>query len=295
MTDLSELFDLTGRVAVVTGGAGLLGAGFCRTLAEAGAHVIIADCNEAAAVALAASLSQRGFQARGVATDITSPRSVKQMVDTTLKTFGHLDILVNSAALDPKFDPKHLPDYGERYTPEKLQDVQAAAPVTGAFEDYPLEVWKQALDVNLTGAFLCCQAAGRTMLAQGGGVIVNIASIYGLVGPDQRIYEYTARDILAGRLYKPVYYSVTKAGVLGLTRYLATYYAGKNIRVNALTPGGVYNEHDPAFVQAYSARTVLGRMATKDEMNGALLYLVSDASAYMTGANLVVDGGWTAW
>lgn len=295
MTDLSELFDLTGRIAVVTGGAGLLGAVFCRTLAEAGAHVIIADCNEAAAVALADTLSQRGFQARGVATDITSARSVKQMVDTTLKTFGHLDILVNCAALDPKFDPKHLPDNGKHYTLEKLQDVQTTAPVTGAFEDYPLEAWKQALDINLTGAFLCCQAAARTMLAQGGGVIVNIASIYGLVGPDQRIYEYTGRDVPAGRLYKPVYYSVTKAGILGLTQYLATYYAGKNIRVNALTPGGVYNEHDPAFVQAYSAHTVLGRMATKDEMNGALLFLVSDASAYMTGANLVVDGGWTAW
>jgi 2-deoxy-D-gluconate 3-dehydrogenase len=295
MTDISEVFDLTGRVVVVTGGAGLLGAGFCRTLAEASAHVIIADSNEAAAVALADSLIQRGFQAQGVAMDITSARSVKQMVDTSLKTFGHLDILVNSAALDPKFDPKHLPDNGEHYIPEKLLDVQTAIPVAGTFEDYPLDAWKQALDVNLTGAFLCCQAAARTMLAQGGGVIANIASIYGLVGPDQRIYEYTARDVPGGRLYKPVYYSVTKAGILGLTRYLATYYAGQNIRVNALTPGGVFNGHDPAFVQAYSARTVLGRMADKDEMNGALLFLVSDASAYMTGANLVVDGGWTAW
>jgi 2-deoxy-D-gluconate 3-dehydrogenase len=129
------------------------------------------------------------------------------------------------------------------------------------------------------------------MLAQGNGTIVNVISIYGLVGPDQRIYQKPDQD----PQYKPVYYSVTKAGVLGLTSYLATYYAGKNLRVNALTPGGVYNGHDEMFVKAYSARTVLGRMAEKNEMNGALLFLASDASAYMTGANLIVDGGWTAW
>jgi 2-deoxy-D-gluconate 3-dehydrogenase len=129
------------------------------------------------------------------------------------------------------------------------------------------------------------------MLEQGGGVIVNLSSIYGLAGPDQRIYQTPGQP----RRYKPVYYSVSKAGILGLTRYLATYYAGRNIRANALSPGGVYNGHDEAFVQAYSARAVLGRMAEKDELNGALLFLASDASAYMTGANLVVDGGWTAW
>ena len=163
----------------------------------------------------------------------------------------------------------------------------------GAFEDFPFEAWNQALAVNLTGAFLCCQAAVAPMLAQGSGVIINLSSIYGLAGPDQRLYQRKAST--APRQYKPVYYSVTKAGILGLTRYLATYYAGKNIRVNALTPGGVFNGHDDDFVQAYSARAVLGRMAEKDEMNGALLFLASDASAYMTGANLVVDGGWTAW
>ncbi len=129
------------------------------------------------------------------------------------------------------------------------------------------------------------------MLSQGGGVIVNLSSIYGLAGPDQRLYQRPGQP----PQYKPVYYSVTKAGVLGLTRYLATYYAGKHIRANSLSPGGVFNGHDDEFVQAYSAKAVLGRMAAKDDMNGALLFLASDASAYMTGANLVVDGGWTAW
>jgi 2-deoxy-D-gluconate 3-dehydrogenase len=200
------------------------------------------------------------------------------MVSLALQTFGRLDILVNSAALDPKFDPQHAAPGMRQYS-------------SGAFEDYPLEAWNQALAVNLTGAFLSCQAAVQPMLAQGGGVIVNLSSIYGLSGPDQRIYQQPGQP----PQYKPAYYSVTKAGILGLTRYLATYYAGKNIRVNALSPGGVYNGHDEAFLQAYSARAVLGRMAEKNEMNGALLFLVSDASKYMTGANLVMDGGWTAW
>ena len=155
-----------------------------------------------------------------------------------------------------------------------------------------LDAWKAALDVNLTGMFLCCQAAVKPMLAQGKkGSIINICSTYGLVAPDQRIYQRDGQQTS----YKPIYYSVTKAGVLGLTRYLSAYYAGTEIRVNALTPGGVFNNHDEVFLKAYSARTVMGRMANKDEMNGALLFLASDASSYMTGTNLVVDGGWTAW
>lgn len=273
MSQLLDLFDLSDRTAVVTGGAGLLGAEFCRTLAAAGARVVVADKAEDAAKALANELSLDGHQAIGVRTDVTDPASVGAMVGATLQTFGSLDILVNSAALDPKFDSKHREQH------------------TNAFEDYPLEAWNQSLKVDLTGVFLCTQAAGKQMLAQGKGVVINVCSIYGLVGPDQRIY----RGESDSPQYKPVAYSVTKAGLLGMTRYLAAYYAGKDIRVNALTPGGVFNQHEGGFVKAYSARAVLGRMAQKDEMNGALLFLASDASSYMTGANLVVDGGWTAW
>jgi len=283
---LPELFDLNGRVAVVTGGAGLLGAEFCQTLAKAGAQVVIADLNFDAAQSLSDAICQAGGQAIPVRTDVTNLESVQQMVSSALHAFNRLDILVNSAALDPKFDPQHISAGVDRQSIPAVPYLAA-----GAFEDFPLEAWNQALSVNLTGAFLCCQAAAPAMLSQGCGVIVNLSSIYGLAGPDQRLYQHPGHS----PQYKPVYYSVTKFGILGLTRYLATYYAGKNIRVNALSPGGVFNGHDEDFVQAYSARTVLGRMAEKDEMNGALLFLVSDASAYMTGANLIVDGGWTSW
>lgn len=272
MSKLPDLFDLSQRTAVVTGGAGLLGTEFCRTLAEAGANVVIADLDESRASQLAQELRQVGYQALSVPTDVSDPLSVRRMVNATLDSFGRLDILVNSAVLDPKFDPEH-------------------GGHTNSFEEYPLEAWNQALSVNLTGMFLCCQAAVRPMLAQGGGVIINLSSIYGVTAPDQRLYQLPGHP----PQYKPVYYSVTKAGVIGLTQYLAAYYAGKNIRVNTLTPGGVYNHHDQDFVRAYSARAILGRMAYKDDMNGALLFLASDASKYMTGANLIVDGGWTTW
>ncbi|RPH74681.1 SDR family oxidoreductase, partial [bacterium] len=264
-----------GRVAVVTGGIGLLGSQFCETLADAGARVVVADLNQAAAQALAGRLQERGCESIGVGVDVTRPDSTQAMVAEAVRAFGRLDVLVNSAAMDPKFD-------------QDSQSKQSA----NAFETFPLEAWNQALSVNLTGMFLCAQAAVRQMLDQDYGVIINICSTYGLVGPDQRIYRKPGQDT---QMFKPVYYSVTKSGVLGLTRYLATYYAGTQIRANALTPGGVFNNHDDVFTQNYSARTVLGRMARKDEMNGALLFLASEASSYMTGANLVVDGGWTAW
>jgi NAD(P)-dependent dehydrogenase (short-subunit alcohol dehydrogenase family) len=274
MTNIFDKFSLKGQAAIVTGGAGLLGKEFCKTLAQAGAGVIVADLNGDAANKVAEEICREGGLASGVSVNVTDPASTQAMVAACLTAYGRLDVLVCSAALDPKVEPGTTVRGG------------------GTFEDYPLDQWKQALDVNLTGLFLSAQAASKPMLAQNSGSMVFICSTYGLSGPDQRIYRKPGQDV---QPYKPVYYSVTKAGVLGLVRYLATYYAGKNIRANALTPGGVFNNHDDTFVQNYSYRAVMGRMANKDEMNGALLYLASEASSYMTGSNLVVDGGWTAW
>lgn len=276
MPKIQEKFDITGRVAIVTGGGGQLGFEFCKTLVEAGASVVCADLNMEHAVRATDRLTEAGSRIFPFQLDITSVELTRELVAETLKRFGRIDILVNSAALDPKFDP----------------DAAAKGIAPGAFEDYPLEMWNDALNVNLTGTFLVTQACVRQMVAQGKkGSVINICSTYGLNGPDQRIYVKDGRRVA----YKPVYYTTTKAGVLGFTKYLSAYYAGTEIRVNALTPGGVFNNHEDYFVQNYSAKTILGRMAQKDEMNGALLFLASDASSYMTGGNLVVDGGWTAW
>ena len=273
---IQDKFNLEGRVAVVTGGAGLLGREFCKTLAEAGAAVVVADLAQESAEKIAQGLSDSGYQATNFGLDVTRVESARELASVTVSKFGRLDILVNSAALDPKFDP----------------DAAAKGIAPGAFEDYPLEQWNAALNVNLTGIFLVTQACVKPMLEQGKkGSIINICSTYGLNGPDQRIYIKDGKRVA----YKPVYYTTTKAGVMGFTKYLAAYYAGTDIRVNALTPGGVYNNHEEYFVKNYSAKTIMGRMADGDEMNGALLFLASDASSYMTGNNVVVDGGWTAW
>ncbi len=269
-----DQFKLNGKTAIVTGGIGLLGKGFVRTLAEAGASVIVADLNQPAAQAYAQELQQQGYQVHGLGVNVTDKNSVEQLIQDTLNLCGSVDILVNSAALDPKFDPEK-------------QGEQA----NNAFENYPLDMWNAALNVNLTGPFLMSQAAATQMRKQESGVIINICSIYGLTGPDQRLYEKEGQP----PSFKPVFYSVTKAGIVGLTKYLATYFAGTNIRVNTLTPGGVYNGHDEEFSSKYGQRAVLGRMADKDEMNAGLLYLASDASKYVTGTNLIIDGGWTAW
>ena len=267
-----DVFDLKGRVVIVTGGAGLLGSRYVRALSAAGAGVIVADLDEGASKRVAESCDGDAVPVR---VDVTDPDSINAMVEQTMDRFGRIDGLVNNAAIDPKFEPGH------------------AGKHTFEFETYPLKLWNQALDVNLTGMFLCTQAVVGPMVDRKQGAIVNISSTYGLVAPDQRLYEREGAD--APRTYKPVTYSVTKSAVFGFTRYLATYYGGTGIRANTLSLGGVFNDHDDEFVRRYSSKTPLGRMAHKDEYCGALIFLLSDASSYMTGANLVVDGGWTAW
>lgn len=273
-----ELFRLDGKVALITGGAGLLGRRYCQALLDAGARVAIGDLNAEAAQALATEL---GPNALGTQLNVADQASVHASVQEAVKRFGRLDILVNNAALTVRGGSEDL-DPKEYFAP---------------FETYKREVFEQAVAVNLTGMVLCAQAAGKQMLSQGndGGVIVNISSTYGVVAPDQRLYEGVTSPYAETSFNTPVSYAVTKTAVLGLTRYLATYWGRQNIRVNALTPHGVYDNHDETFVRNFVYRSPLGRMARNDEYRGALLFLVSDASSYMTGANLIVDGGWTAW
>ena len=274
-----DLFRLDGRVALVTGGAGLLGRRYCEALLQAGARVVIGDLFGVQATDLARELDPQ--RALGQELDVTSVESVQACVQAAVARFNRLDILVNNAALTV------------RGGSERLSPADYFAP----FENYKLEVWEQAVRTNLTGMLLCAQAAGRQMLRQAptGGVMVNISSTYGVVAPDQRLYDGVKSPYADAGLNTPVSYAVTKTAVLGLTRYLASYWGSKNIRVNALTPHGVFDNHDETFVRNFVYRSPLGRMARNDEYRGALLFLVSDASSYMTGANLVVDGGWTAW
>ena len=267
-------FEMDGQVVIITGGAGLLGCAYSTILSAAGAHVVIVDIDGEAAVSLAHEVeSESGTKSLGIGADISNPDAVRSMVATVLGTFGRIDVLVNNAAINPKFDQEHAGEH------------------SNSFESFPFEQWQEAMEVNVGGMFLCSQAVAETMRAAGKGVIINISSTYGIAGPDQRLYQREGEP----PQYKPVTYTVSKAAAIGLTKYLATYFAGTGIRVNTLTPGGVFAGHDDEFVRRYSARTVLGRMAERDEMATALLFLASDASSYMTGANLVVDGGWTAW
>ena len=272
----NEMFDLKDRVAIITGGAGILGTQYTHTLLRAGARVFVADIQKDKAKQTAVkAVKNTGGEAFWLGVDVSDKDSVNRMVDTAMKQWGKIDILINNAAIDPKFEAD-------------VADLKSYA-----FIDYPFDLWQRSLDVNLTGAFLCAQAAGKVMEHQNSGVMVNISSTYGVVAPDQRLYKSDQED--EQKLFKPVSYAVTKAGIAHLTKYLATYWGRKNIRVNTLTPGGVYNAQGEEFVKKYAKRTPMGRMAEKTEMCGALLFLVSDASSYMTGANLIVDGGWTAW
>lgn len=269
------MFELNDRVAVVTGALGLLGKQHCLALAGAGAHVVVADLDADQTAAFAAEVSEvSGHRAIGVAVDITDKDSLWAARARILAELGRLDILINNAAVN-----------------EKFEDPVAAAEES-RFENLPLEIWQRSMDVNVTGTFLCCQVLGAQLAEQGSGSIVNIASTYGLVAPDQSIYR---KPDGTQAFFKSPAYPTTKGAVIALTRFLAAYWGRQGVRVNTLSPGGVEAGQDRYFLENYSARTPLGRMAAPGDYRGAIIFLASDASAYMTGANLVVDGGWTTW
>lgn len=270
-----QLFRLDGRVGVITGGAGMLGMKHAEAIAEVGGIPVLWDVNEARLHAGVAALHSRfGEGASGYVLDITAQSEVERVAAATVKSKGHVDILINNAAMT--VETTRTPGY---FKP---------------FEEYDVELWERALKVSLTGAFLCTQAIGRYMKAQGGGVILNIASDVGVISPDHRIYR-PDKDYPGTLFNTPISYSVAKAGLISFTRYLATYWAKDNIRVNALSPAGVYTNQDEGFVKRLTNLIPMGRMATKDEYKGAVVFLVSDASAFMTGFNVIMDGGRTAW
>lgn len=261
----ASLFSLDGRVAVVTGGLGQLGRQFTSALIASGARVAVIDRREPADAPSDGCLY--------VCADVTNRASLENALARIENAWDTPSILVNNAALDSPPD--------------------APAGANGPFESYPLDLWRRVMDVNVSGVFLCCQVIGGRMAAARLGSIINVASIYGLVSPDQRIYEY--RRQAGDEFFKPAVYSASKSALLNLTRYLATYWASHNVRVNTVSFAGVFNNQDAAFLREYTQRVPLGRMAREDEYNGAIVFLASDASSYMTGANLVLDGGYTAW
>ena len=251
-----DLFSLQGRVAVVTGGAGQLGSEIVRGLEQRGAHVAVFD-----------------VAADRFSVDVTDRTGIERATEEVAREWGVPHVLVNAAALD---SPPDAP-------PEEV----------GPFESYPEESFDQVMDVNVKGTFLCCQVIGAVMAREGRGSIVNVSSIYGMLSPVQDVYDFRRRG--GETFFKPVAYSVSKSALYNLTRYLATYWAKSGVRVNTLTLAGVWNDQPKEFVDAYTARLPLGRMADVREVVGPVVFLASDASSYVTGANLVADGGWSAW
>lgn len=268
---IEKLFSLKGKVAVVTGSLGLIGKEHCRALVGAGATVLVCDLDKNGCQSFADEL---GDNAHPYAFDITKKAQIEELKEHILKEFGHIDVLVNNAAINDKFeDPASVGEMSK-------------------FENYPIELWSASLDVNVTGIFLCSQILGSVMAEQGNGSIINVASTYGIVAPDQSLYIDKEGN---QAFFKTVAYPVTKAAVIHFTKFLAAYWGKNGVRVNTLSPGGVENNQDEFFIDKYSSKTPLGRMAKANDYQGALIYLASDASSYMTGANVVVDGGFTIW
>ena len=273
MGNYRELYDLSGRVAVVTGGAGILGSATAAAFADHGANVAVVDLDGDRASEVAESLNtMHGILAVGLACDVADPGSIKDMVARVESDLGPISVLHNNAAT-------------------KGSDLEKMfAPV----EDYKLETWREIMAVNLDGLFLVSQQVGGLMAERGKGSIIHTASIYGAtMGPDQRIYE--GSEYLGRSINTPPVYSASKGGVVGLTLYLATYWASRGVRVNAITPGGIASGQNDEFARRYSARVPLGRMARVEEVAAGVIFLASDASSYVTGQNLHVDGGLSAW
>lgn len=269
-----DLFNVKDKVVVVTGGCGQLGRQMTNALLTCGAKVAVFDVAADKFALDGLESHQANGRLLAVSVDVTQRDSVEAGLREVVSALGTPDGLINNAALD---SPPNAP-----------------VDETGPFESYPEESWDKVMQVNVKGVFLCCQVIGRAMAEARRGSIVNVSSIYGLVSPNQNIYAY--RRAMTGTAFvKPVAYSASKSALFNLTRYLATYWAPNNVRVNTVTFGGVFNEQDPQFLENYCARVPLGRMARDDEYNGAIIFLISDASSYMTGSNLVIDGGWTAW
>jgi len=267
----AQLFDLTGRVAIITGGAGLLGYHHGAILAAAGAHVVLLDLASANPQMRANQLTREyGPECLGLDTDITNEICLQNTCAEIMTKFGRIDILINNAANNPKIEDDNT--------------------TWSRMENFPLEVWDADIRVGLTGAFLCSRIFGAEMVKRKSGVIVNVASDLAIIAPDQRLYrvEGLQED---QQPVKPVTYSVVKTALLGLTRYLAIYWTSSNIRVNAISPGGVFNGQPEIFLSKLNQLIPMGRMANQDEYQGAILFLCSDASSYMTGTNLVIDGG----
>ena len=273
-----DSFNLADKVAVITGGAGLLGVKHAEALMEYGASCLLVDIDYDSAESWATKLTET-YPGKAVAAkaDITNPDAAKNLLNLCLEVFGGVQILINNAANNPK---------------QELMDGQSV--LTKRLETFPLAQWDADIAVGLTGAFLCSQVFGAYFAQNSGGVILNISSDLGVIAPDQRIYRKPGLSD-DKQPTKPVTYSVVKTALIGLTRYLASYWADKNVRCNALVPGGVYTDQDDAFVQKLMQLIPMGRMANTDEYKATVVYMCSNASAYMTGTALVIDGGRTCW